>query len=412
MVRQLWKNLRERATRTCSGLLFWAKSVTRNLWPFSANAGTPAYVAFAVSVALLWFLGNVRLRPHAWYHHLEFALVRSISSGTVVTIAVGLTAIPLALTIMLGQMYRGHSGRLRVLLKLSQVQLALVATVTTAIVSAAIGGRFSGLLTLIYLSLAAILSCSSIFRVLNLLLHPGEFVEQWGRFILSRQERITLWSVFRQRKADAAAAAFAGLGNDIKIDQWFAHFHRVDLDRYAKVAAGRIGQVDDIDRAAVCQQLTILQTYARPQTGQSTPTPTDTSATTDSSSTGTPEDRAPSPLVVVTHPPESLVYDPDETILLFRKDVVRSPWVRRNIAGSLRRAFRIDNSDHILEMAADLRSEATELRDELMRGIRSNNQIMVSDFRSVSQQVVRAAKGVMELQPSTAARQVYSDVRP
>ena len=408
-VRQFWKNVRERAKRACDGPSFWAISVVRSLWPFSANAGTPAYIAFAVSVAFFWYLGNARIWPHTWHHALLAGIVRNISAETVVTVAVGLTAIPLALSIMLGQMYKGYAGRLRVLLKASQVQLSLIATITTAVVATAVGGRFSGWPALIYLSFIAGLSCSSIFRVLNLLQHPGQFVEQWGRFILSRQQRITLRSVFRQRKADAAAATFAEWGKDIKIDQWFEHFHREGLDKYVKVPAGRRGQVDDVDRAAIRQQLAILQTYADSQTGQSASIPTD-AHTTDSSSIGMLEDRVKYPLLVITHLPESLVDDPDEAILLFRKDILRSPWVCGNIARSLRRAFRIDNSEHILEMVADLRSEATELRDELMRGIRSNNQVMVTDFRSVGQHVIGAARGVMELQPSTAARRVYSDV--
>ncbi|HEX7608796.1 MAG TPA: hypothetical protein VF370_05720 [Candidatus Cryosericum sp.] len=257
---------------------------------------------------------------------------------------------------------------------------------------------------MIYLSLIAIQSCSSIFKVLNLLQHPGKFVEQWGRFILSRQQRITVRSAFRQRKADTATADFSDWGKNIKVDPWFEHFHRENLDKYVRVAAGRIGQVDDVDRAAIYQQLALLQTYAHLQTSQTTPT------TTDSSSIGRDEDRDEYPLVVITQLPGSLVNDPDETVLLFRKDILPSSWVCGNIARSLRHAFRIDNSEHIREMVADLRSEALELRDELMQGIRSNNYSMVMDFRSVSQYVIDAAKDVMRLQPSTVARQIYSDV--
>lgn len=410
MVSRFWKKVRGDTARTCRVVYFWAGSMARSLWRFSAGPGALEYAASAVGVALLWCVASTRAWPDAGRDRLLAVVGASIPSGTVVTVAFGLAAIPLALLIMLGKTYSGEAGRLRVFLRVSQVQLALIAAATTGVVSAAVGGEFRRWLALIYLPLLALLSCSSVLRVLGLLLHPGQFFEQWARFILSRQQRITSRSAFRQRRAVAAAAVFGQWGEDIKIDGWFEHFHREDLSRYARIAAGRIGQVDDLDQEAVRQQLTALQTYAHAQTSQCVPAPEDASATTDSSSIGKHEDHDSLPLLVITHLPGSLVDDPDEAVSLFRKDVLPNPRVCRSIERSLRRAFRVDNSERVLEMIADLRSEAVELRDELMRGIRSNNYAMITDFRYVSEHVIGAARSVMEEQPSTAATNVYSDV--
>jgi hypothetical protein len=323
----------------------------------------------------------------------------TVSSGTIVDVSVGLTAIALALAIVLGQMYSGHAGRLRVFLYVSKVQMSLLATVTTGVVAAVIGGRFYGWLTLAWLGVIASLSCFSILKVLNLLQRPDQYADAWGRFIVSRQSAITVNSPRRQQNSIAARAAFADWdSNAIKVDQWSEHFNREILDDYVAIPAQTIGVIDDINLPKLHHLLTILQEHEGPLS---------TNATTTGHTTS--DVKARDPLMVICQLPGSLVKDPMETLALFRKDVLPDAEYK-NFAHTLKRAFRIDSSERLLTINGDLRSEARELGNQLMQGVHSNDPGPIAEFWQVCKYIVHGATQIHDLEASETAQQTYFDL--
>lgn len=356
-------------------------------------------MAVVVVTAVCWGLGSTRVWSIILHRSTQNLAGATVSSGTIVDVSVGLTAIALALAIVLGQMYSGHAGRLRVFLYVSKVQMSLLATVTTGVVAAVIGGRFYGWLTLAWLGVIASLSCFSILTVLNLLQRPDQYADAWGRFIVLRQSAITVNSPRRQQNSIAAKAAFADWGsNAIKVDQSFEHSNREILDDYVAIPAQTIGVIDDINLPKLHRLLTILQEHEGPLSTNATITGHTVS-----------DVKVRGPLMVICQLPGSLVKDPMETLALFRKDVLFDAEYK-DFAHALKRAFRIDSSERLLTIIGDLRSEARELGNQLMQGVHSNDPGPIAEFWQVCKYIVHSAAQIHDLEASEAAQQTYHDL--
>jgi len=389
----------ERARLAWKQLLSRTTSKLRALNPWSLNPGTPAYVASAVVTAACWTLGSTRVWSIILRRPALDLVGATVTSGTVVAVSVGLTAIPLALTIMLSQMYSGHAGRLRVFLYVSEVQVSLVATVTTGVATAVIGGRFYGWLTLAWLGVIAFLSCFSILKALILLQRPDQYADAWGRFIVLRQSAITVNSPRRQQNAIAAKAAFADWGsNAIKVEQWFEHFNSGILDDYVVIPAQTTGAIDDISLPTLHRLLTILQEHEGPLSTNATITGHTVS-----------DAKVRGPMMVICQLPGSLVKDRLETLALFRKDVLLDADYK-DFAHALKKAFRIDSSERLLTIIGDLRSEARELGNQLMQGVHSNDPGPIAEFWEVCKYIVCGAAQIHDLEASEAAQQTYFDL--
>jgi len=350
-------------------------------------------VAVVVVTSTCWCVGSIRIWSVVRPYSVPVPVGAAVSSGTVVAVSVGLTAIPLALAIVLGQMYGGRAGRLRVFLHVSGVQLSLVATVTTGIVAAALGGQFLSWVTLLGLGGIAFLSCSPILKVLNLLQHQEQFVEAWKGFVTSRQGIIASQSARRQEAAMATEVAISGWGNDVKIEgRFFERFHGDDLSTYVRVPAGNVGQVDAVDLSSLQRLLDVLRKQAALQASKNSSalmhidSPSSTTLITSSG-----EPHSPQPLLIICCLPGSTVDDRERGLAFLRTDALLDSDQRRTMARTLRRAFRIDNSERISETITDLQSETVELCDGLKKGIRSNDRQPVEQFRQMSLSIVEAA---------------------
>jgi len=392
-VRQSLQRTRERTRQVWKRSLSRVTSKLCPLNPWSVNPGIAAYVAVAAVTGMYWCVGSIRVWSVVRPYSVPVPVGAAVSSGTVVAVSVGLTAIPLALAIVLGQMYGGRAGRLRVFLHVSGVQLSLVATVTTGIVAAALGGQFHSWVTLVGLGGIAFLACSPILKVLNLLQHQEQFVETWKGFITSRQRIIASQSARRQEAAATAEVTISGWGNDVKIeDRFFERFHGDDLSSYVRVPAGNVGQVDAVDLSSLQRLLDVLRKQAALQASKNSSvlmhidSPSSTTLITSSG-----ESHSPQPLLIICCLPGSTVDDRERGLAFLRADVLLDSDQRRTMARTLRRAFRIDNSERISETITDLQSETVELCDDLKKGIRSNDRQLVEQFRQMSLSIVEAA---------------------
>lgn len=392
-VRQLLQRTREWARQVWQRSLSRVTSKLRPLNPWSVNPGIAAYVAVATVTGMYWCVGSIRVWSVVRPYSVPVPVGAAVSSGTVVAVSVGLTAIPLALAIVLGQMYGGRAGRLRVFLHVSGVQLSLVTTVTTGIVAAALGGQFHSWVTLVGLGGIAFLACAPILKVLNLLQHQEQFVETWKGFITSRQRIIASQSARRQEAAATAEVTISGWGNDVKIeDRFFERFHGDDLSSYVRVPAGNVGQVDAVDLSSLQRLLDVLRKQAALQASRNSSalmridSPSSTARITSSG-----EPHSPQPLLIVCCLPGSTVDDRERGLAFLRTDVLLDSDQRRTMARTLRRAFRIDNSERISETITDLLSETVELCDDLKKGIRSNDRQLVEQFRQISLGIVDVA---------------------
>jgi hypothetical protein len=392
-VRQRLQRTRERTRQVWTRSLSRVTSKLRPLNPWSVNPGAAAYVAVVAVTTTCWCLGSIRVWSVVRPYSVLVPVGAAVSSGTVVAVSVGLTAIPLALAIVLGQMYSGRAGRLRVFLQVSGVQLSLVATVTTGIVAAALGGQFLSWVTLLGLGGIAFLSCSPILKVLNLLQHQEQFVEAWKGFVTSRQGIIASQSARRQEAAATAEVTISGWGNDVKIeDRFFERFHGDDLSSYVRVPAGNVGQVDAVDLSSLQRLLDVLRKQAALQASKNSSalmhieSPSSTTLITSSG-----EPHSPQPLLIICCLPGSTVDDRERGLAFLRTDALLDSDQHRTMARTLRRAFRIDNSERISETITDLQSETVELCDDLKKGIRSNDRQLVEQFRQMSLSIVEAA---------------------
>lgn len=392
-VRQRLQRTRERTRQVWTRSLSRVTSKLRPLNPWSVNPGAAAYVAVVAVTSTCWCIGSIRVWSVVRPYSVPVPVGAAISSGTVVAVSVGLTAIPLALAIVLGQMYGGRAGRLRVFLHVSGVQLSLVATVTTGIVAAALGGQFLSWVTLLGLGGIAFLSCSPILKVLNLLQHQEQFVEAWKGFVTSRQGIIASQSARRQEAAATAEVTISGWGNDVKIEgRFFERFHGDDLSTYVRVPAGNVGQVDAVDLSSLHRLLDVLRKQAALQASKSSSalmhieSPSPTALISSSSETYSPE-----PLLIICYLPGSTVDDRERGLAFLRMDALLDSDQRGTMARTLRRAFRIDNSERISETITDLQSETVELCDDLAQGIRSNDRRLLEQFRQMSLGIVDAA---------------------
>src|SRR5450830_8459 len=392
-VRQRLQRTRERTRQVWTRSLSRVTSKLRPLNPWSVNPGAAAYVAVVAVTSTCWCVGSIRVWSVVRPYSVPVPVGAAVSSGTVVAVSVGLTAIPLALAIVLGQMYGGRAGRLRVFLHVSGVQLSLVATVTTGIVAAALGGQFLSWVTLLGLGGIAFLSCSPILKVLNLLQHQEQFVEAWKGFVTSRQGIIASQSARRQEAAMATEVAISGWGNDVKIEgRFFERFHGDDLSTYVRVPAGNVGQVDAVDLSSLHRLLDVLRKQAALQASKNSSalmhieSPSSTTLITSSG-----EPHSPQPLLIICCLPGSTVDDRGRGLAFLRTDVLLDSDQRRTMARTLRRAFRIDNSERISETITDLQSETVELCDDLKKGIRSNDRQLVEQFRQISLGIVDVA---------------------
>lgn len=382
------------------------KSILKQLWAWfrwKLHPSNPSrlvtYIVTFVMVTVWCCSSSIRLWSFVSKHPVQNSTTPGILSETIVELSIGLTAIALALAIMLGEMYGEHAGRLRVFLHVSKVELSLVATVTTGVVAAVITGKFYILPVSIGLGAIAILSCSSILKVLHLLQHDEQFIEAWKTFTISRQRRIASQSASRQIAAATASATISGWGSDVKIEnRFFERFHDSDLKAYIKVAAGNIGQVDTIDLSSLHRLLDMLQKREVLRADKDSPAPTHADTLT-SATPGTSSNKSCSsqPLLIICYLPGSTVDDPEEGLAFFRTDARLGSDQRRTIVHALRRAFRIDNSERISETITDLQSETTELCDDLKKGIPSNDRQPVERFRQMSLGIVAAAGMIREL---------------
>ena len=392
-VRQRLQRTRERTRQVWTRSLSRVTSKLRPLNPWSVNPGAASYVAVIAVTAIVWSTGSLRLWSLVGWYPVQVLINAAVSSGTVVAVSIGLTAIPLALAIVLGQMYGGRAGRLRVFLHVSGVQLSLVATVTTEIVAAVLGGQFHSWVTLVGLGGLAFLACSPILKVLNLLQHQEQFVEAWKGFITSRQRVIASQSARRQEAAATATVAISGWGNDVKIeDRFFERFHGDDLSAYVRVPAGNVGQVDAVNLSSLQRLLGVLRKQVALQASKNSSALMridSPSSTTPITSSGEPH--SPQPLLIVCCLPGSTVDDRGRGLAFLRTDVLLDSDQRRTMARTLRRAFRIDNSERISETITDLQSETVELCDDLKKGIRSNDRQLVEQFRQISLGIVDVA---------------------
>lgn len=380
--------------------------VRSRLHPFntrSPNPGVAAYWTIAAIMTLWWLIGSIHLWSLVLHYHGDVPIAPTVSSGTVVTVSVGLSAIPLALLIMLGQMFSGHAGRLRVILYESKAQLSLVAAVATCVVCAVIGGRFHAVWVLTGLGAIAALSCYSIVRALVLLQRPDEYAGVRGRFIMLRQSTISAGSSHRQQNAGEATEEFAKWGNGIRVDPWFEYFHKDRLDKYVGIPAQQKGLVDTVDVQVLHRVLTTLQKYAPSSaTGVASPE----TAQTVPASGGTECD----PLIVICHLPGEMIQDKEETLALLRKDILPSTELCGTLVKLTARAFMLDPSEGVTRATADLQSEARELGYELMQGIRGNDPGAVAEFQQVSKRIVEDVSKLEERGPSNIARETYFDL--
>ncbi len=358
------------------------------------NPSRPVTYAVTVIMVTVWCCASsIRLWSFVSQHPIQNSTNPGILSETIVELSIGLTAVALALAIMLGQMYSGHAGRLRVFLHVSRVELSLVTTVTTGVVAAAITGKFYIWPASVGLGAIAVLSCSSILKVLHLLQHDEQFIEVWKNFTISRQRRIASQSASRQIAAATARATIAGWRNDVKIeDRLFEQFSGSDLSAYVKVTAGNIGQVDTIDLSSLHRLLDMLRKSEASRADKDSTAPTHADAPSSAALVASSSDPCSSqPLLIICYLPGSTVDDPERGLAFFRTDARLGSDQRRTIAHALRRAFRIDNSERISETITDLQSETTELCDDLKKGIPSNDRQPVERFSQMSLGIVAAA---------------------
>ncbi len=378
------------------------KSRLRPLNPWSLVPSVPAYWTIAAAIAFWWCLGSVRLWSLVWQYHHDVPMGPTVSSGTVIAVSIGLSAIPLALVIMLGQLYRGHTGQLRVMLHESKAQSSLVASIATCVIAAIIGGRYSALLVLTGLGAIAALACYSIVRTLVLLQRPDEYADARGRFIVLRQAAISAGSSHRQQNSKEAKEEFTKWGNDIRVDPWFDYFHKDILDDYVTVTAQKTGLVDTIDLQVLYHALTTLRKFA--------PSMTDVSlletAQTASASGATEHN----PLMVVCHLPDEVIRDSEDALALFRKDILPDTELAERLTRLISRAFWIDPSEGMSRTIADLRSEARELSYELMQGVRFDDPSPIAEFQRVSKSIVQNVSQLEERETSDTARETYFDL--
>lgn len=397
-VRQRLKSAHDWVRQGRNRSLSWVRSKLRSFNPWSSNPGVATYWTTAAIVTLWWCVGTIR-----FWSLVGFPVDLTVSSGTVITVSVGLSAIPLALVIMLGQVFRGQTGRLRVILFESKAQFSLVAAVATCINCAVLGGQFCSLWVLAGLGAIAALSCYSIVRTLILLQRPDEYADVRGRFIVLRQSAISAGSSHRQQNSREATEEFTKWGNDIRVDPWFEYFHKDLLDKYVGIPAQTKGLVDSIDLQTLRRVLTTLQKYAPSMTtGVSSP---ETAQTLPAS--GVTEHN---PLIVICHLPGEMIRDKEETLALFRKDILPSTELCGTLMKLTARAFLLDPSEGVSRTTADLRSEARELGYELMQGIRANDPGAVAEFQQVSKRIVQDVSRSEERETCNIAHETYFDL--
>jgi hypothetical protein len=401
-VRQRLGTARRWAARTWMEWMSQLKSGLHPLNPWLLVPSVPAYWTTAAVVAFWWCLGSVRVWSLIWQYHHDVPMSLTVSSGTVIAVSTGLSAIPLALVIMLGQLYRGHTGQLRVIVHESKAQPSLVASVATCVFVAVIGGQYCSLLALLGLALIAALSCYSILRTLVLLQRPDEYADARGRFIVLRQAAISAGSSHRQQNSREAKEEFTKWGNDIAVDPWFEYFHKDILEKYARIPAQKTGLVDTIDLQILHRALSILQKYAPSMTDVSSPETAQTA----------PTSRAieHNPLIVVCHLPDEMIQDSGDALALFRKDILPGTELCGRLTRLMARAFWIDPSEGVSTTIADLRSETRELSYELMQGIRVNDPGPIAEFQRVSRIIVQDVSQLEGRETSDMGRETYFDL--
>lgn len=368
--------------------------------PLSLDPGSWAYWAASALVTLWWCAGRVEVWLIILRRSRDFPSGLTVSSGTVTSVSIGLAAIPLALTILLGEIYSGQRSRLRVILYESRVQLSLVTAVVTAIATALIGGRFLTPMVVLGLGVVGVWSCKCIIRAFDLLQRPDAYADAWGQFIAARQSAIAVNSARRGQEAHAATGIFMTWGADVTVDSWFVPFHHGTTDEYTTVPARATGSVDTVDAQALYRILTSLRDCAT----NAYPRATVASSGSDTTISDVKDVR---PLLVICHLPGDLVDSPAEALALFRKDIIPDGKLQKRLEHDLWKAFRVDRFEGLSRIIGDLRSEARELGHQLMQGVHTNDPGPIAEFQEVTSYIIRSFPHMEEFRASESAQQTY-----